>query len=190
MKTLQRRGRVKGRIRAQLEGLLFLSEIKVCLDLWTDTGGAEALWPAGAGAAAVARTPGSAQPWPEQQRRKKPWASVGKRAGPARGLPAQPQLSSLLPSPGGAGHQHKRLLTSERERAHPANSWPRPGPRSESGQQTLGRPGASAKGLGPGAKGGEGGWEEERGRGPGVTQAIRTSQMAEKRVSKNRQRPV
>lgn len=168
---------------------MFLSEIKVCLEPTTVTGGGRSALTHGELRQQQLRAPRGAHS-----------PSQGGGAGRSPGLAPEPRpsppeasrrsLRSPPSSPRRAGRgTSTKTPTSERARAHPANSWPRPGPRSESGQQTLGRQEASAGGLGPGTEGGGPKREEERGRGPGVTQATRTSRMAEKRVSKNRERP-
>lgn len=116
-------------------------------------------------------------------------AGARARVGPAQASPARPPLRSApLPpsSPRRAGRgASTKTSTSERARAHPANSWPRPGPRGGSSQGTPGGRGQARVGLASDTGfGGRCG-----GRGTGVTHAPGTYRIAEKRVSKNRQQP-
>lgn len=113
-------------------------------------------------------------------------AGARARAGPAQASPARPPLRSPPSPPRRAGRgASTKTPTSKQARAHPANSWPRPGPRGGSGQGTPGGRGQAR--VGRASDTGFGG--RCGGRGTGVTPAPGTPRMAEKRVSKNRQQP-
>ena len=138
-------------------------------------------------AGAVLHASGSPQTQLGRESRKKPGARTRARAGPARGLPraASPPHSS----PRGAGREHKRLQlpsgrgptppTPDRGRARREEAdRRRQGGQERARMGQAGDPGRRARvGAGFG------------GRAPGVTLARGTPRMAEKRVSKNRQRP-
>lgn len=113
-------------------------------------------------------------------------AGTRARAGPAQASPARPPLLSLLPSPGGAGREHKDF--NFRAGAGPPRqllAQARPARRTRPGNAR--RPGTGAEG--PGQRHEVCGGRCGGGRGPGVTPAAGTPRMAEKRVSKNRQQP-
>lgn len=135
----------------------------------------------------VLRASGSRQPQPGRESRKEPGPGLEPGSGPPR-PPRRGLRSAPLPpsSPRRAGRgASTKTSTSERARAHPANSWPRPGPRGGSSQGTPGGRGQARVGLASDTGfGGRCG-----GRGTGVTHAPGTYRIAEKRVSKNRQQP-
>lgn len=101
------------------------------------------------------------------------------RGTPALGLPGAASAPHPPPLARRGGARAQKTPTSERARAHPANSWPRPGPREESGQETPGRPGAGADG--PGRRPRAAGGMRFGGRGPGLIQAPGTPRMADKK---------
>lgn len=94
------------------------------------------------------------------------WKKPGLEPGPSPPRPPRRGLRSLPSSPRRVGRgASTKTPTSERARAHPANSWPRPGPQGGIGQGTLGGrgqarmgrasdPGRRARGWGGGAGGG------------------------------------
>lgn len=178
-------GCVKCRTLPQLEGLLWiLSKPKVCKEPRTrkseGRGGAQARGERGRTSFARHREPAD----PDRERKPEEARGRGQSRGPASPGPPQRGLSFPLPSPRRAGRgaaRAQKTPTSQRAQAHPANSWPRPGPRGGSGQETPGRPGAGADGPGrrPRASGPGGG--RFGGRGPGVTRAPGTPRMAEKK---------
>lgn len=150
------------RIPPQLAGLWFLSEPEVCNVPRTGRSG-------GQNAQAL------------EERSRSSLARLGELADPARAGkpeeargPAQSQglpcprpprrgLRSLPSSPRRAGRGASTKDSNFRAaRAHPANSWPRRGPREGGGQRAPGRPKAGAGGPGPptqvgGPGGGRGG---------------------------------
>lgn len=184
---------MKCRTVPQLEGLLLiLSKPKVCKKLKTriseDQEGAQASGERGTTTSVHLWEPAN----PARERNPEEFRGRGQSRGPACSGPSRRGLRSPPSSPrqaGRGGARAQKTPTSERAQAHPANSWPKPGPRGGSGQETPGQPGADADGLGrrPRALG----WGRDRfeGRGLGVTRTPGTPRMAVKRVSKNRQRP-
>lgn len=124
--------------------------------------------------------------------RNKPGAPTQTRARPEPGpsppeaSPAQPPLPPLLPSPVGAGREHKRLQLPSGHRPTP-NSWPGPGRPTRGELRMPGGQGRArvAPGRRPGAAGLGGSTEGRREllRLPGLPEPPK------ERVSKNRQRP-
>nr|XP_031290303.1 uncharacterized protein LOC116147508 [Camelus dromedarius] len=186
------RGCVKCGTQTQLQGLLlFLFKPKVCIEPRTGRsggqGGAQPRGERSATSFARLREPAASA------RELEPEEARGRGQSPGRARPRPPQRglrSLLLPSPGGAGREHKRLPTSERARGPPRQllAQARPAGRKRAGNAGGGQERARAGQAGdPGRRDPRGG--RSGGRGPGVTRAPGTPRMAERRVSKNRQRP-
>lgn len=131
------------RIRPQFEGpLLFLSEPKACKE--PRRGGSR-----GRTSSARLREP------VDPARVGEPEAAA---AGPACGLPGAASVPLPPPLAGRGGARAQKTPTSERARAHPANYWPRLGPRREQTGNAGSRTGRG--GLGPGTRGGGSEWEK------------------------------
>lgn len=157
---------------------MILSKTKGCKEPEThrsgSQGGAQAHGERGKTSFARLRCPQTQQGRESQKKLQDP-ARV--RGTPALGLPGAASAPHPPPLAGRGGARAQKTPTSERARAHPANSWPRPGPREESGQETPGRPGAGADGPGrrPSAAGGMRFGGRGRGEGAGTYSGSRDS---------------
>lgn len=134
------------------------------------------------------RATGSPKTQPGRRSRQKP--GDGAEAPPAQGLPSAASVP-LLPPPagrGGARREHKRLQLPSGRRPTPPTPGLGPARGEEAGRKRQGGRERARMGRagdpGPPARVGVG----SGGRGPGVTRAPGTPRIAEKRVSKNRQR--
>lgn len=171
---------MKSKTPPQLQGLMILSKPKVFKEPRTrrsgGQGGAPAHGERGKSSFARLRCP-QTQQGRESRKKLRDRARAG--GPPARGLPGAASAPTLLPLPGGAGREHKRLQLPSGRGPTP----PTPGPGQARGKE-VGRKRQGGRELarigwaGPATQGG--GWDEVRGEGAGTYLGSRDSQNGRK----------